>query len=105
MKSFKPNDLDEIVKTIEGKTIKAKSTRAISSTVIESVKEFYLRDDVSRMSPNMRDCRKFVDPTTGSSEMKPIRYLMHKLEDVYNMFVKYVQHGKLLNDTSSCFRS
>lgn len=98
LKSFKPNDLEEIVQTIEGKTIKAKSTRAISSTVIESVKAFYLRDDISRMSPNMRDCRKFVDPTTGLSEVKPLRYLMYKLEDVYHMFVKYVQNGKWKND-------
>lgn len=95
LKSMNPKDLEEIVQVATGKTIKAKSTRAISSSVIESVNAFYLRDDISRMSPNSRDCRKFVDPITGSIELKPIRYLMYKLFDVYNLFVRFVQKGEL----------
>lgn len=98
LKSLDPKDLAEIVQAVTTKTIKAKSSRAIKSSVIDSVKAFYLRDDISRMSPNMRDCRKFVDPITGSSEVKPIRYLKYTLHDVYNLFVQFLQRCKLKND-------
>lgn len=77
-------------------TTKARPTRALKSAVVESVISFYERDDISRMSPNMRDCRKFVDPKTGLKEEKQIRHLMYKLSDVYSMFLRHVQNGKFM---------
>lgn len=95
LNTFSEKDRDDIV-TFTCKTVKTKpSTRALSPTVIESVKSFYERDDISRMSPNTRDCRKFVNPATGAKEEKQIRYLMYKIMDVHQMFVKHVQNGKL----------
>lgn len=90
--SFDVKDRQEIV---SNKAIEAKPTKGVSSNVVELVQCFYERDDISRMSPNMRDCRKFVDPVTGANEVKQIRYLMHKLSDVYSMFITHIQNGKL----------
>lgn len=92
LKTFDDKDRLEIV---ENKFVEVKPTRGISPEVIEMVKSFYERDDISRMSPNMKDCRKFLNPTTGLKELKQIRYLMYKVDDVYNMFVRYVKNGKL----------
>lgn len=88
-------DDKERMEIVENKPVTVKPARGISQSVIEMVQSFYERDDISRMSPNTKDCRKFVNPATGCKEMKQIRYLTYKLDDVYNMFVKHVQNGKL----------
>ncbi|XP_037025686.1 uncharacterized protein LOC119077393 [Bradysia coprophila] len=89
--TFDENDQSDIARRVSG--VKTRPTRALSSGITDSVISFYERDDVSRMSPNMRDCRKFVDPKTGVKEEKQIRYLMYKLSDVYDMFVRHFQNG------------
>lgn len=62
-----------------------------------SFKAFYERDDVSRMSPNVKHCKKFEDPSTGTKEFKQIRFLMYTLSDVYEMFKKQaVQNGEFI---------
>lgn len=89
------NDLTgEAKSTIQRKSTRASSITRVSSSDIELIKSFYQRDDISRMSSNMRDCKKFTDPIDGVEEIKQIRYLMYRLVDVYNMFVKFVQNGK-----------
>ncbi len=93
LRTFNDKDRLEIV---ENKSTESKPARGISPSVIEMVKSFYERDDVSRMSPNMKDCRKFVNQNTGSKELKQIRHLMYKLDDVYNMFVRHIQNGKFI---------
>lgn len=97
--SFDESDVKEIVTnevTAEAtSSVEKKSSRAVSSEDVALVEMFYEKDDISRMSSNMRDCRKFIDPMTGSKEMKQVRYLMHRLEDVYKLFVKYIQKGKV----------
>ena len=94
LQTFNEKDREDIINMVANTTAKAKPTRAISSNLIESVKSFYERDDISRMSPDMRNCRKFVNPVTGVKEEKQIRHLMYKVMDVYNMFLLHVQNGK-----------
>lgn len=69
---------------------KPTSTRGIKLDVINSVKSFYQRDDISRISPNMRDCRKF-------KELKQIRYLIYRLSDVYSLFLRQIRKGKFMS--------
>lgn len=76
---------------------KPTSTREIKPDVINLVKSFYQRDDISRISPNMRDCRKFKDPITGIKELKQIRYLMYRLSDVYSLFLRHIQKGNFMS--------
>lgn len=86
LRSFDPDERMEIV---HGKPDETKASKGTSPSVIEMVQAFYERDEVSRMSPNVKDCRKFINDATGCKEVKQIRHLQHKLEDVYNMFVKH----------------
>lgn len=85
------------LKVVENTDAESKSSKGVSPSDIEMIKSFYERDDISRMSPNMKDCRKFVNPITGCKEMKQIRHLMYTLKDVFSMFVRYVQNGKQLS--------
>lgn len=91
LRTFNDTDQQEIV---ANKSTEVKATRGVPQSVIEMVKAFYERDDISRMSPNTKDCRKFVNPTTGLKEIKLIRFLMYTLSDVYSMFVKHIRNGK-----------
>lgn len=90
MRSFDPDERMEIV---HGKPGETKASKGTSPSVIEMVKAFYERDNVSRMSPNVKDCRTFINDATGCKEVKQIRHLQHKLEVVYDMFVKHIQNG------------
>lgn len=91
LKSFDPNDVKRM---IDGKAEEPKRTKGVTQPEIDLVRAFYERDDISRMSPNVKDCRKFTDPVTGVQEHKQLRFLMYKLTDVFAMFGKHVESGK-----------
>ncbi len=93
LRSFDQEDLDEVV-TVSKKPIN-KGTKGLKADVIDAVKAFYERDDISRISPNMRDYRKFKNPVTGIKEQFQIRYLMYKLSDVHKLFLQHMQKGKI----------
>lgn len=92
LKTFKPEDIQDMF--TETKT-KPKVTKGVKQFDIDKVRAFYERDDISRMSPNVKDCRKFADPATGVKEYRQLRFLMYKLAVVYSMFEKYVKNGKI----------
>ncbi|KAJ6640217.1 hypothetical protein Bhyg_12967, partial [Pseudolycoriella hygida] len=75
---------------VGNKSEKPKSFKAVSSSVIETVQAFYERDDISRISPNVKDYRKFVNSQTGEKEYKQMRFLTYKLSDVYELFIKHI---------------
>lgn len=85
---------DEQAEIINGMPAETKPSKGVSLATIEMVRALYERDNISRMSPNVKDCRVFVNPSNGCKEVKQIRYLQHKLEDVYNMFVEHIQSGQ-----------
>lgn len=78
-----------------------KKSRGLKSDTVDAIKAFYERDDISRISPNMRDSRKFVDPASGVKEIRQLRYLMYKLSDVHRMFEQNMQKGKILFDSET----
>ncbi len=91
LKTFDPEDVQEMV----GSSLnKRKGTRNISPSLVSEVTAFYERDDISRMSPNVKHCKKFDDPTTGTKEFKQIRFLMYTLSDVYEKFKKQMRIGE-----------
>ncbi|KAJ6635072.1 hypothetical protein Bhyg_13655 [Pseudolycoriella hygida] len=92
LNSFNTEDRQDIVSS---NMPKAKPTKGITSDVVMLIQDFYERDDISRMSPNARDCRKFFN-TSGEKEVKQIRHLMYKLTDAYDLFVKDFQKGKFV---------
>lgn len=97
LKSFNSNDLEDVITNDISNT---KRTR-LSATDIDIVRSFFERDDISRISPNVKDCRKFVNPSTGDKEFKQLRYLQYKLADAYSLFVKHIKNGKIQNNRVS----
>lgn len=93
LRCFKEDEYQQIVCDEK----KSRPTRGIKPDVINLVKSFYEKDDISRISPNMRDCRKFKDPITGIKESKQIRYLMYRLRDVYSLFLRHIREGNFLS--------
>lgn len=76
-----------------------KPTNALSQDLINKVQAFYERDDISRMSPNVKHSRKFLNPATGKKEIRQLRHLMFRLSEVYNLFIaeNMVENGKFLS--------
>lgn len=95
LRSFDAKDRQEIIADVAYKPKSSKSSKKLKSDVIAMVNAFYERDDISRISPNMRDCRQFKNPLTGVKETKQIRYLMYKLCDVHRLFVQHTEKGKI----------
>ncbi|KAJ6639674.1 hypothetical protein Bhyg_12421 [Pseudolycoriella hygida] len=88
---FNEEDARDMVNLSHPKSRPLIKKRGLNPEIIDAIKLFYERDDVSRISPNMRDCRSFPNPVTGTKEIKQIRFLMYKLSDVHKMFVKHSQ--------------
>lgn len=93
LRLFNVNDRNEIVSDVIS-PVTVRGSRALNPDVVKEIRTFYERDDVSRVSPNMRDARKFADPITGAKEIKPIRYLMYKLTDAHKLFLQHMLKGK-----------
>lgn len=85
--SFEADDRNEI---IGNKTSVSRKNhwKRISSDLIEAIEAFYERDDVSRISPNVKHARNFKNLVTGKKEIRQIRYLSYKLKKVRALFVK-----------------
>ncbi|KAJ6647661.1 hypothetical protein Bhyg_02884 [Pseudolycoriella hygida] len=98
------NDRNDIIVAVTSPK-KEMPAKSIETDVINAVLCFYERDDVSRMSPNMRDCRNFKCPDTGVKTLKPIRHLTYKLNDVYNMFLKHIKKDETSHtkDEIACY--
>ncbi|XP_037049030.1 uncharacterized protein LOC119083416 [Bradysia coprophila] len=65
-----------------------KSAHGLDATLVDLIERFYQRDDVSRISPNVKDAKYFRNPVTGQKELKQLRHLIFKLSDAYTKFVK-----------------
>ncbi len=88
------HSLDETVQLeiVLHKTTIRRPTNAISKDLMMKVRSFYERDDISRVSPNARDVRHFVDDS-GKKELQQIRHLMYRLSEVYALFIMEYGEG------------
>lgn len=89
LRSFSEEDQRDIIGNTKSKGIK--TNKGLSSTLVKEIRLFYERDDISRISPNVKDLRKFENPDTGEMEAKQIRYLSYKLSEVYLQFLDDVK--------------
>lgn len=71
-----------------------KHYRRLSAELIDAVRQFYQRDDISRPSPNVKDCKRFVNEDTGEKEYRQVRHLMYKLSEAHALFVEEYAAGK-----------
>lgn len=82
--SLNDDDQKEI---IQNKTSLNKGgAKGIDSTLKQQILEFYEKDDVSRMSPNVKDTKYFRNPTTGEKELKQKRHMIVTLQEAYDAF-------------------
>lgn len=69
-------------------TVKEKRQNGISPALVSAIQSFYERDDISRISPNVKDAKNFRNPDTREKELIQIRHLIFKLSEVYSKFVE-----------------
>lgn len=67
------------IRIVQNRTVRKTLSNAISAELVNELKDFYERDDISRMSPDVKGCRKFLNTVTGQQEVKPIRHMMYRL--------------------------
>ncbi len=91
LRSFSEEDQRDIIGNTKSKGKGIKTNKGLSSTLVKDIRLFYERDDISRISPNVKDLRKFENPDTGEMEPKQIRYLNYKLSEVYLQFLDDVK--------------
>lgn len=84
--SFEQKDKEEIIGN--GSPARKKAARGLSASLVDAIERFYERDDISRISPNVKDARKFLNPVTGKKEVKQIRFAMYKLSEIYYKFLE-----------------
>lgn len=68
--------------------ISSVSKRTSNSAMIEDIHDFYERDDISRMSPKMRDVRKSIDAETGEQVITPTRHMILTVKEAYAVFTE-----------------
>lgn len=86
LRTFSEEDQRDIIGNTKSKGNETHH-RGLSVDLVRQIRQFYERDDVSRISPNVKDARKFIDPDTGEKVVRQIRHLSHKLSEVYSMFL------------------
>lgn len=86
------NDLDENErdKLVNVLSPLNKSTRKSErfDKLVKDISEFYERDDVSRMSPKMRDVKKYTNNQTGTMELMPTRHMIMTVREAYALFIE-----------------
>lgn len=88
VKLFHEMEEDDQIQIILGNSfIKHKTGHYLSEEIIQKVHLFYERDDISRMSPEVKHTRKYLNSATGKKEIKQMRFLMYRLSEVHNLFI------------------
>lgn len=59
----------------------------------QAVKEFYERDDISRVSPKQRDVKEYVCKETGEKQLLPTRHLELTIKEAYALFDEEQKKG------------
>lgn len=85
LNSFGAEDRNEIIGQANHRK---KVKKGLSSAFVREIQKFYERNDISRMSPNVKDFRNFMNAETGKKEPRQMRHLMHNLDNVYELFDK-----------------
>lgn len=76
------NDRKEFVNIISPSTQKKKN----NSELVEEIKTFYERDDISRVSPKARDVKQYHNIETGQKIHLATRHMLLSLKKAYAIF-------------------
>lgn len=79
-------DVANAVVTPPPLTKKHTETKRDLTTLKREIKEFYERDDVSRVSPKIRDVKEYVCPDTGNKILLPTRHMLYTGREAFALF-------------------
>lgn len=65
-----------------------KKRKSAASKLIDNVRTFYEREDISRVSPNSEDVKKYKCPDTGEELYSAARHMVLSLKEAYAVFVE-----------------
>lgn len=85
------NDLDETEKEniIETITKSNKNSRcSIGKEIGADIREFFERDDISRVSPKIKDVKVYKNAETGIDVLLPTRHMVLTIREAYALFVE-----------------
>lgn len=85
LRTFSEEDQKDIIGNNKSKGSTTK--KGLRIDLVKEIRDFYERDDISRISPNVKDSRKFADPDTGEKLVRQVRHLNYKLSEVYDLFM------------------
>lgn len=57
-----------------------------NAELIESIHAFYTRDDISRMSPKVKDVKTYTCPETGKLVKLPTRHMLYSQKEAFALF-------------------
>lgn len=81
------NERNELVNVISSKKSTVKRSSQFSELIGE-IAEFYERDDVSRVSPKIKDVKKYANKQNGAEELLPTRHMIMTLREAYALFIE-----------------
>lgn len=73
---------------ISSTSLNRKKVSFSDSELIESIQDFYYRDDISRTSPNVKDVKTYKT-ATGESVNKSIRHMLYTIKEAYALFMEH----------------
>lgn len=85
------SNLDEVDKgtVIDVVTNRQKYTRkCIPAGLSGFIRNYFERDDISRMSPNTKDVKKYKCPETGEDLFLPTRHMLFSVKEAHALFVE-----------------
>lgn len=65
---------------------------SLDTSTIESVQNFFRREDISRQAPGMKDAMVIRDESTGNKEKVQVRHLTASIKEVYALYCS--ENGK-----------
>lgn len=77
------DDQEELLNVIASAAAKR---NYVNPAMTKDIHDFYERDDVSRMSPKMRDVKKRISIDTGVEELLPTRHMVLTVKEAYALF-------------------
>lgn len=84
-------DRDEVKQIIFNdslRNVKKNNNNSYKAEAIKSVTEFFLRDDITRVSPNVKDVMQCLNPLTKELESHPTRHLLLTIREAYAKYIE-----------------
>jgi hypothetical protein len=73
----------------------SRKKKSLQDQLSDDCRKFFVRDDISRVSPKTRDVKKYKCPETGQEMLMPTRHMTLSLKEAYALFVEERKNQEL----------